>query len=65
MTAKVLYDKCGEVAYITLNRPEVKNAIDIESHELLCDIWRDLRDDPELRVASSLDPVTRSPPAPT
>ena len=51
MTAKVLYDKRGEVAYITLNRPEVKNAIDIESHELLCDIWRDFRDDPELRVA--------------
>jgi 1,4-dihydroxy-2-naphthoyl-CoA synthase len=51
MTAKVLYDKRGEVAYITLSRPEVKNAIDIESHELLYDIWRDFRDDPELRVA--------------
>jgi enoyl-CoA hydratase/carnithine racemase len=51
MTAKVLYNKRGEVAYITLNRPEVKNAIDIESHELLCDIWRDFRDDPGLRVA--------------
>jgi enoyl-CoA hydratase/carnithine racemase len=51
MTAKVLYDKRGEVAYITLNRPEVKNANDIESHELLYDIWRDFRDDPELRVA--------------
>jgi enoyl-CoA hydratase/carnithine racemase len=50
MTAKVLYNKRGEVAYITLNRPEVKNAIDIESHELLCDIWRDFRDDPGLRV---------------
>ena len=31
MTAKVLYEKRGEVAYITLNRPEVKNAIDIEA----------------------------------
>jgi enoyl-CoA hydratase/carnithine racemase len=51
MTAKVLYEKRGEVAYVTLNRPEVKNAIDIESHELLCDIWRDFRDDPKLRVA--------------
>ena len=51
MTAKVLYDKRGEIAYITLNRPEVKNAIDIEAHELLCDIWRDFRDDPALRVA--------------
>jgi enoyl-CoA hydratase/carnithine racemase len=45
MTAKVLYDKRGEVAYITLNRPEVKNAIDVEAHELLCDAFRDFRDD--------------------
>jgi len=37
MTAKVLYDKRGEVAHITLNRPEVKNAIDIEAHEMLCE----------------------------
>jgi enoyl-CoA hydratase/carnithine racemase len=51
MAEKVLYEKRGEVAYITLNRPEVKNAIDIESHELLCDMWRDFRDDPGLRVA--------------
>src|ERR1700741_3207506 len=51
MSTKVLYDKRGEVAYITLNRPEVKNAIDIETHELLCDIWGDFRDDPALRVA--------------
>src|ERR1700694_5479412 len=51
MTAKVFYDKRGEVAYITFNRPEVKNAIDIEAHELLCDISRDFRDDPQLRAA--------------
>lgn len=49
--AKVLYEKKGEVAYITLNRPECKNAIDYESHLLLCDIWRDFRDDKALRVA--------------
>jgi enoyl-CoA hydratase/carnithine racemase len=47
----VLYEKRGEVAVITLNRPEVKNAIDVETHELLCHIWRDFRDDPALRVA--------------
>lgn len=49
--SKVLYDKRGPVAYVTLNRPEVKNAIDVETHELLCDIWRDFRDDDNLRVA--------------
>jgi enoyl-CoA hydratase/carnithine racemase len=48
---KVLYDKQGPAAWITLNRPEVKNAIDIETHELLCEIWADFRDDPDLRVA--------------
>lgn len=48
---KVLYDKRGPVAWITLNRPEVKNAIDIETHERLCEIWADFRDDADLRVA--------------
>lgn len=51
MADKILYDKRGPVAHITLNRPEVKNAIDIEMHHMLCDIWRDFRDDPQLRVA--------------
>jgi len=51
MSEKVLYEKRGEVAYVTLNRPECKNAIDYESHLLLCDAWRDFRDDPKLRVA--------------
>ena len=51
MGDKVLYEKRGEVAWVTLNRPEVKNAIDIETHKRLCDIWTDFRDDPELRVA--------------
>jgi enoyl-CoA hydratase/carnithine racemase len=51
VASKVLYDKRGPVAHITLNRPEVKNAIDVETHEQLCEIWRDFRDDPALRVA--------------
>jgi enoyl-CoA hydratase/carnithine racemase len=51
MSKKVLYEKKGEVAYVTLNRPECKNAVDYESHLLLCDAWKDFRDDPKLRVA--------------
>lgn len=51
MTAKVLYEKRGPIAYVTLNRPEVKNAIDVDVHELLRDIWTDFRDDPHLRIA--------------
>ena len=50
-TTKVLYEERGPVAWITLNRPEVKNAIDIETHERLCEIWTNFRDDPNLRVA--------------
>jgi enoyl-CoA hydratase/carnithine racemase len=48
---KVLYEKRGEVAHITLNRPEVHNAIDVETHLLLRTIWEDFRDDADLRVA--------------
>jgi enoyl-CoA hydratase/carnithine racemase len=51
MTDKVLYEKKGPIAYITLNRPKVKNAIDVEVHERLGEIWRDFRDDPDLRIA--------------
>jgi enoyl-CoA hydratase/carnithine racemase len=48
---KVVYEKRGPVAHIRLNRPEVKNAIDVETHELLKEIWRDFGADDELRVA--------------
>src|SRR6202451_3028207 len=33
--AKVIYEKRDQIAYITLNRPEVHNAIDTETEELL------------------------------
>ena len=48
---KVLYDKRGRVAHIRLNRPEAKNAIDSETHELLWRTWEDFRDDDALDVA--------------
>jgi enoyl-CoA hydratase/carnithine racemase len=48
---KVLYEKRGQIAYITLNRPEVHNAIDTETDELLFAAWSDFRDDPDVRVA--------------
>jgi enoyl-CoA hydratase/carnithine racemase len=49
--AKVLYDKRDRIAYVTLNRPEARNAIDVETHELLWGIWEDFRDDDSLDVA--------------
>jgi enoyl-CoA hydratase/carnithine racemase len=32
---KVLYDKRDRIAYVTINRPDAKNAIDPETHDLL------------------------------
>jgi enoyl-CoA hydratase/carnithine racemase len=49
--AKVLYEKRDRVAYVTLNRPEAKNAIDPETHQLLWETWEDFRDDDALDVA--------------
>ena len=48
---KVLYEKRDRIAYVTLNRPEAKNAIDPETHELLWATWEDFRDDDALDVA--------------
>lgn len=47
----IKYEKKGNVAYITLNRPEVHNAINIEGRGLLAKIWAEVRDDPEVRIA--------------
>lgn len=47
----VLYEKRGEIAYITLNRPEKLNAIDGSVEDGLLDAWTRFRDDPEVRLA--------------
>jgi enoyl-CoA hydratase/carnithine racemase len=51
MVETVLYDKRDRIAFVTLNRPEAKNAIDPGMHDELCRIWRDFRDDDEVDVA--------------
>ena len=48
---KVLFEKKGSVAYVTINRPERLNACDFETYQRLADVWREFRDDPSLRVA--------------
>src|SRR5690349_19614213 len=48
---KVLFEKKGPIAYVTINRPERLNACDFETYETLARTWREFRDDPALRVA--------------
>ncbi|NMN98917.1 enoyl-CoA hydratase/isomerase family protein [Nocardiaceae bacterium YC2-7] len=45
------YAKRDRIAFITLNRPEAKNAVTPEMHEELCRIWADFRDDDTVDVA--------------
>src|SRR5262245_14443883 len=47
---KVLFEKKGPIAYVTINRPERLNACDFETDETLYNIWREFRDDAALRV---------------
>ncbi|HEX6584278.1 MAG TPA: enoyl-CoA hydratase-related protein, partial [Thermoleophilaceae bacterium] len=45
------YEKRGRIAYVTLNRPEVMNALHLEAHLELAEIWDAFRDDPDVWVA--------------
>ena len=47
----LIYEKRDHVAYITMNRPEVLNAINAELRDALYDAWLQVRDDPEVWVA--------------
>ena len=47
----VIYEKRGRIAYITLNRPHVLNALDTHTHAALAEIWDDFEQDDELWLA--------------
>jgi len=46
----VLYDKDGEVAVVSLNRPERLNAYDVAMRDALYEVLLAVRDDPEVRA---------------
>lgn len=56
----LLKERRGPVICITLNRPHVLNALNVELRRELTRFWRDLRDDDELRVAIVTGAGTRA-----
>jgi E-phenylitaconyl-CoA hydratase len=48
---RIIYEKKGPVALITVNRPDRLNAIDPQTSQELYDAWSDYRDDDDLRAA--------------
>lgn len=47
----IRYEKRGHVAHVTLDRPEVMNALHPPAHEELRQVWSDYMADPDLWVA--------------
>lgn len=47
---RVRYDKQGHLATVTLDRPEVLNAMDRRMHAELGEVWNDVEADDEVRV---------------
>jgi enoyl-CoA hydratase/carnithine racemase len=49
--SKLRYEKRDRIAYLTINRPEARNAIDPDVHALMIEAWIDFRDDDSVDVA--------------
>jgi enoyl-CoA hydratase/carnithine racemase len=47
----ILYEKKGAIAYVTVNRPKVLNALNMATMEELRTVFSAIRDDREIRVA--------------
>lgn len=47
----VIFEKRGDIAIVTLNRPESHNALDLEMGAQLMEAWEEYRDDGDLRCA--------------
>ena len=48
---KVLYEKRDRIAYVTINRPEARNAVDPDVHRMMIAAWADFAEDDSLDVA--------------
>lgn len=45
------FERDGHIAVVTLNRPEVKNALSMQMIARMADAWVEIEGDPEIRVA--------------
>lgn len=48
--ARVRYERVGHVARVTLNRPEVLNAMDLRMHAELAEVWDEVEADDRVRL---------------
>jgi len=46
----VIYEKSDNIAYITLNRPEVMNAYNLQMRDEMCQVLGAIKDDDEVKV---------------
>jgi enoyl-CoA hydratase/carnithine racemase len=44
----IIYEKKGHVAYVTINRPETRNALHSEAYAEMRSCWRDMQLDPDI-----------------
>lgn len=51
MEKNVLYEKRGKIGFVTLNRPEVHNCIDVETSEELIQIWEEIKRDEDILIS--------------
>lgn len=47
----VIYEKKEHVAWVTLNRPEARNIMNAEMFVMLHEVWKEVREDHDVRVA--------------
>lgn len=49
--AKILYEKRQKIAYITINNPEKANILDRETSHEISEVWKEVWEDHDVRVA--------------
>lgn len=50
MSENLIFEKKNGIAYLTLNRPESRNAINIEMYNGVAEYWKRVNEDDEIRV---------------